>query len=153
VAAISRGDVLLLDTSALIAYLSGSEAVSPAARAIIDGLVATGRNPGVISAISVAELMVRPMRQMAELPPPLRSFLLGFPGITVRSTDFLVAVEAARIRALTGASLPDALIAATATLSSCRWLITNDQVLRDRLRELEWQTEVLLLSELTAPGA
>ncbi|MEX2548558.1 MAG: hypothetical protein WD830_12350, partial [Chloroflexota bacterium] len=64
-----------------------------------------------------------------------------------------VAAEAAAIRAQTGAALPDALVAATATLTSSRWLITNDRVLRDRLSGLDWQTTVLLLSEITIPGA
>ena len=120
---------------------------------MIDVLVATGQNPAVISAISVAEMMVRPLRELGAVPTPLKTFLLAFPGLSIRSADFLVAAEAARIRALTAASLPDALIAATATLTSSRWLISNDQVLRERLSGLEWETNVLLLSELRAPGA
>ncbi len=152
-APIATGDSVVLDTSALIAYLKGDEAASPAARTVIDTLVATGRNPAVISAVSVGELMVRPLRELGAVPMPLRTFLLAFPGLSIRSADFLVAAEAARIRALTGASLPDALIAATATLTSSRWVISNDQVLRDRLSGLEWETKVLLLAELRVPGA
>ncbi len=61
--------------------------------------------------------------------------------------DFLVAAEAARIRARTGAATPDALIAATATLSDSRWLVTSDQALRERLASFEWDTTVLVLGE------
>lgn len=150
---IGDGDSIVLDTSTLIAYLNGDEAVSPVARAIIDGLVAGERNPAIIASTSVAEIMVRPLRQLGYVPAALTTFLLGFPGLSVRSADFLVSAEAARIRAHTGASLPDALVAATATLTSSQWLITNDRELADRLRPLGWQTTVLLLSDLTAPDA
>ncbi|MDQ3938223.1 MAG: PIN domain-containing protein [Chloroflexota bacterium] len=137
----------------MIAYLNGDETASPAARLVIDQLVAAERNPAVISTTTVAEIMVRPHRQKGEALSAITTFLLGFPGLSIRSVDFLVAAEAALIRAQTGASLPDALVAATATVTSSQWLITNDRVLVDRLRPLEWQTRVLLLSELRAPAA
>lgn len=142
------GDSLVLDTSTVIAYLNASEVVSPAAREVLETLVATERNPAVISSISVAEVMVRPVRELGRVPTHTKTFLLDFPGLTVRSADFLVAAEAARVRALTGASLPDALVAATATLTSSKWLITNDRTLRDRLAGFDWATEVVLLSDL-----
>jgi predicted nucleic acid-binding protein len=142
------GDLLVLDTSSVIAYLNAGEAVSIAARHVLDTLVATERNPAVISSITVAEVMVRPFRELGRVPSHTKTFLLDFPGLSVRSADFLVAAEAARIRALTGAALSDALVAATATLTSSRWLITNDRTLRDRMAGFDWPTEVVLLSDL-----
>lgn len=138
---------MLLDTSAVIAYLKGDEAASAAATLILEGLVATGRNAALLSSISVAEMLIRPIGAGARAAATVRTFLLGFPGLSIRSCDFLVAAEAARIRATTRATTPDALIAATATLTSSAWLITNDRVLRDCLRDLVWTTRVLLLSE------
>lgn len=142
------GDLLVLDTSTVIAYLNASESVSTVARHLFEQFVATERNPAVISSITVAELMVRPIRELGAVPSHGKTFLLDFPGLSVRSADFLVAAEAARIRALTGAALPDALVAATATMTSSRWLITNDRTLRDRLAGFDWPTEVVLLSDL-----
>lgn len=150
---IPEGESIVLDTSTLIAYLNLSESVSQAATYVLDHLVATERNPAVISSVTVGEVLVRPIRDLGHVPSHTKTFLLDFPGLSIRSADFLVAAEAAAIRAQTGAALPDALVAATATLTSSRWLITNDRVLRDRLSGLNWQTTVLLLSELTAPGA
>lgn len=150
---IPAGESIVLDTSTLIAYLNLTEAVSQAATYVLDELVATERNPGVISSVTVSEVLVRPLRQFGRMPEHTKTFLLDFPGLSVRSADFLVAAEAADIRAKIGAALPDALIAATATLTSSRWLITNDRVMRDRLAKLDWDTTVLLLSEVTAPGA
>ena len=142
------GESLVLDTSTVIAYLNASEEVSLAARHVFESLVATARNPALISSITVAEVLVRPLRELGHVPSYVKTFLLDFPGLSVRSADFLVAAEAAQIRAQTGATLSDALIAATATLNSSRWLITNDRTLRDRLDGLPWDTSVILLSEL-----
>lgn len=151
---IAAGEWVVLDTSTVIAYLNATEEASAAARLVIDGLVATERNQGWISSVTVAELLIRPLRSgdRAHLETT-KTFLLDFPGLSIRSADFLVAAEAAAIRAQTGASMPDALVAATATLTSSRWLITNDRVLRDRLAKLDWKTTVVLLSELKLAGA
>lgn len=143
---IASGDRIVLDTSAVIAYLVGNERASGAATAVLDQLVASDRNPAIISAITVAELLVRPVA--SGRAATIRAFVLGFPGLSVRSADVLVAAEAGRIRAVTGAAMPDALIAATATLTTSHWLITNDRELRDRLSRLEWQTKVLLLDDV-----
>lgn len=102
----------------------------------------------MVSSITVGEVMIRPIRELGAVPDSVRTFLLDFPGISIRSADFLVAAEGAAIRAATRVTLADALIAATATLTSSPWLITNDREFRDRLAGLEWQTTVLLLSEL-----
>lgn len=147
---IAEGDRVVLDTSAVIAYLNGDEAVSASARFVIDELVATERNPAVISAVTVGELLVRPMTRGSADVAALTAFLLGFPGITIRAADFLVAAEAARIRAATRANLPDSLVAATAVLTSSRWLVTNDRQLTVRLAGLDWPARVVLLDEVTS---
>lgn len=145
---IPAGDSLVLDSSTLIAYLNQGEAASPAAVYVVDELIGTQRNPGVVSSVSVGELLVRPLRQFGRVPDDVTTFLLDFPGLSIRSADFLVAAEAAAIRARTGVTLPDAIIAATATLTSCPWLVTNDRGLRDQLAKLEWSTTVVLLPEV-----
>jgi predicted nucleic acid-binding protein len=137
-----------LDTSVVIAYLDSDEAVSSAATVILDEMVATERNEGLLSAISATELLVRPLAAGPHAAGIIRTFLLGFPGLSIRSTDLLVAAEAARIRAQTRATTPDAIIAATATVTSAPWLITNDRSLRDRLAGFDWATRVVLLSEV-----
>jgi predicted nucleic acid-binding protein len=149
---ITAGDQLVLDTSALIAYLKGDEPASAVAADILDGLVATERNPGVIAAVSAAELLVRPYATSERAVATVMTFLIGFPGLSIRSTDLLVAAEAARIRADTGITTPDAIVAATASMTSSRWLITNDRFMRDRLERSTWGTAVLLLDDLARDG-
>lgn len=145
---IAPGERLVLDTSVIIAYLQAHERASPTARLVMDGLVATERNPAVVSAITVTELLVGSLSIGAPSARTMRTFLFGFTGLSVRSADFLVAAEAASIRVATRATTTDALIAATATLTTSHWLITNDRELRDRLSRLEWQTRVLLLDDV-----
>jgi predicted nucleic acid-binding protein len=126
-AAIPVGETILLDTSAILAYLSGSERVSAIAAVLIDELVATGRNPAVVSAISVCEVLVRPYR--AGSPSAVRlveDFLAHFPNLRVDPVTDEIARLGARIRALTAAPTPDALILATAVESSARMAVGND---------------------------
>ena len=141
---------LVLDTSVLVGYLGGREAISPLTTLVLDEWVRPGRNSAVVSAISAAELMVWSVRRGREATAEMTSFLLGFEGMSIRSADFLVAAEAARIRAETNATMPDALIAATATLAGADRLLTNDGALHDRLRPLKGAPTVLLLSDFTA---
>jgi predicted nucleic acid-binding protein len=144
---IGDGDRLVVDTSIVIAYLKGDEPISEAAALVFDELVATERNPATLSTVSVAEALVSPINTGGRALSAIRTFLLAFPGLAIRSVDFLVAAEAARLRAATGITTPDALIAASATLTSSRWLITNDRILRDRLTKIKWPVQVLVLGE------
>jgi predicted nucleic acid-binding protein len=126
-AAIPAGATVLLDTSAVLAYLSGAEPASATAATIIDDFVATGRNRALVSAITVTEALVRPMR--ASSPTAVRlvdDFLLHFPNLVIEPVTVAIAREAARIRALTAAPTPDALILATAVLAPAAIVVGND---------------------------
>src|ERR671938_150453 len=99
------GQRLLLDTSALIAHLDGGEEVSPVATHIVDGPVREGRNPALVSMVSVMEILV----------------------LQLRPVDLPVAEEAARMRAMFGLAAPDALIVATGIANEATQLVTNDR--------------------------
>jgi predicted nucleic acid-binding protein len=127
-AAIPPGATVLLDTSAVLAYLSGSEPASSTAASIIDGFVAIGRNQAVVSAITVTEALIRPMR--AGSPSAVRlveDFLLRFPNLRVEPVTVAVAREAARVRAMTAAPTPDSLILASAVAASATIVVANDR--------------------------
>ena len=96
--AIPAGATILLDTSAVLAYLSGAEGASKPATSIIDGFVASGRNPAVLSAITVTEALVRPLGAASPTAARLvEDFLLQFPNLRVDPVSVVVAREAARI--------------------------------------------------------
>lgn len=122
---IPPGARLVLDSSVLIAYLAAAEAVSPLARVIVDDYLRSDRNDAVLPALAVGELLVRPQRGGMARSVALE--VLEMPGLTIRSTDFLVAAEAARIRAAVGLRMPDAVVIATGVLTSAACLVTNDR--------------------------
>jgi predicted nucleic acid-binding protein len=117
---------ILLDTSVVLAYLNAGEAASPAATVVIDDFVRTGRNRATISAVSVAETLVRPFDAGPAALGIVDAFLLHFPNLTVSSIDYAIAREAARLRAQTGLQTPDALIIATALGAGIGFVIAND---------------------------
>ena len=124
--AVPPGTQILLDTSVILAYLNARETVSPAATVVIDEFVRAGRNRATISALSVAETLVRPFAAGAAAVGIVEAFLLHFPNLTVSGVDYEMAREAGRLRAETGLKRPDALIIATALGAGIPLLIAND---------------------------
>lgn len=125
--AIPAGAPILLDSSTILAYLSGQEAVSPAATVVLDEFVANGRNRAVISAITVTEVLVRPFRAASESAlRAVEAFLGHFPNLAVAPLDFGTARDAAQIRALSAAPTPDAAILASGRAAGVRVAVAND---------------------------
>jgi predicted nucleic acid-binding protein len=133
--ALPAGERLLLDTTSLIAYLDRSEAISPVAMHVIDTLVRPGRNPAVVSMITVLEVLVRPLRAGVAAPyQSLLDFLRRFPDLRAPRVDLAVAQEAASLRASFRLSTADALIVATGIVAQVHHLVTNDA---DWVRKLQ----------------
>ena len=123
---ISPGSRLLLDSSALLAYLNGGETASPVAALIIDGFIKSGRNVALISAVSVMELLVRPLRHGAGAHHHVLNFIDHTPNLSVVPVDVHVALQAANIRAFLNFKPPDALVAACGIMAQVTCLVTND---------------------------
>lgn len=140
---------LLLDSSVLIAHIEGGEDVSPVATTIIDGFLRDERNDGVISTVTVSEVLVRPHR--FGRARDIGMGLLDMPGLTLRSVDFLVAAEAARMRAESSLRLPDAIVLATGILAGATCFVTNDRRLAAAAAALAPSLQVCLLSDHIAP--
>lgn len=125
--AVPPGALIALDASATLSYLVGSEAASPAATWILDGCISTGRNSGVLSTLTAAELLVRPFRAGGASIRAVEGFLRFFGAIRLADVTFAIAREAARIRAATGLPMPDAIVIATAVDQRAEVLATNDR--------------------------
>lgn len=126
-AAIGPGESLLVDSSAILAYLDGTERISGVAAAVFDAFIATGRNPAVMSAVSATEALVRPLRaRSTSAASTVEAFLRSFSNLSIEPVTFEIAREAARIRAATAIRTPDALILATATVVGRQVVVTND---------------------------
>lgn len=159
----------MLDSSAVLAYLDGGVQISGAATHVIDSLVRSGRNQGLISAVTVTEAFVRPFRLakpahadeagsggresgesetgLSETIATVEDFLRNFPNLSIVPVDYAVAREAARIRALTGLRTADALVMATAGVSGAGVLVGNDERWKSAADRLGRPFALCLLSD------
>lgn len=142
------GDRVLLDSSVLAAYLDGSERTSALATELLDDLVRSGRNPAVVSMITVMETLIRPLRLLPAAHGTVLGFYREFPNLVTVPVDLDVAAEAASLRVVFRLSAPDALIAATGLAAGVAHLVTNDRAWLTRLAPLRDRTSVLVLADL-----
>ncbi|MES2209252.1 MAG: PIN domain-containing protein [Chloroflexota bacterium] len=119
--------VIALDASVTLAYLAGTEVVSEAATWIFDGCLNAGRNTGVLSTLTAAELLVRPFRAGDASVASVESFLRFFGSIRLVDVSYMIARTAARVRAGTGLAMPDAIVVGTAIEDGAEVLVTNDR--------------------------
>ena len=144
--AIAEGDRLLLDTTVLAAFLDATDATHPVARHVVNQLVATGRNPAVVSMVTVMEILVRPMRATPPGHHTVLAFLRTHPNLTCVPVDLRVAQEAAHLRADRKFAPSDALIVGTALAAQVRHLITNDRDWSGKLAAMSSRIAVVQMS-------
>src|SRR5271157_4680683 len=96
---IAPGDRLLLDTTVFVSYFSGVDRWAEAARELIEGLVRSGRNPAVVSTLTVMESLVGPMRRVPPGHQTALDFFAHWPNLSLMPIDLAVAQEGASIRA------------------------------------------------------
>ena len=144
---IAAGDRLLLDTAVLISYFSGGDRWADAAQAVIEGLVRSGRNPAVVSALTVMESLVGPMRRVPPGHLTALDFYANWPNLVVLPIDLDVAQEGASIRAHHGFPTPDALVIATGIVGGVSWLVTGNERWRKRLTPLSSRVRVCYLDD------
>jgi predicted nucleic acid-binding protein len=142
------GDRILLDSSVLAAYFDGGERTSGLAAELIDEHVRNGRNPAVVSMVSVMETLIRPLRRMPAAHGTVLAFFRDMPNLSATPIDLEVAAEAATLRVAFGMSAADALIAATGLAAGVGHLVTNDRAWRSRLDPLRDRAAVLVLADL-----
>jgi predicted nucleic acid-binding protein len=149
-AAVPAGDPILLDSSAVIAYLTGTEDVSPGAARIVDGWLRAGRNQAIVSAVTVMETLVRALGRQPPEDEGIVTFFGQWPNLTVVAVDTLVARAAAGVRARRGFSPPDALILGTAIAAggtSAVRAITGDERWKTRADALPAGVSVVYLHD------
>ena len=134
---LAAGISLVVDSSAVLAYLAGDELASTPARQVLDDFIRPGRNPGSISSLTVTETLVRPFeRAESGALGTVEAFLRQFPNLEVVPVNYAVAREAARVRARTRLPTPDAIILATAIVRGAGALVGNDERWRSALEKL-----------------
>ena len=124
---IHEGDRLLLDTTVLGAYFDATDVTHPVARYVLDELVAKGRNPAIVSMITVMEILVRPLRASPPRHHTVLAFLRTHANLECIPVDLQVAQDAAHLRAAERFTPPDALIVGTGLACQVGHVVTNDQ--------------------------
>ena len=136
---------LFLDTSPIVYYVEENTNYVAAVEGIFDQLD-TGALTGVISAVTLAECLVMPLRQdRQELKQAFLDLLLHSDSLIFISLDDNVAIQAADLRARYNLPLADAFQAAAALVAGCDAFLTNDVMLK-RVVELN----VIVLGEFSA---
>lgn len=144
--AMPEGDRLLIDTTALAAYLDASEPTHAASKHVME-LVAAGRNPAVISMITVMEILVRPLRASPPGHHTVLALLRNHPNLEAVPVDLQVAQDAAFLRAAQRFSPPDALVIGTGLAAQVSHLVTNDSKWATRLATMSERIRVVKLSD------
>ena len=118
---------IMIDTNIVIYFLEGNEALEDISREIFS-VVERGEAKGFISVITVAEILVKPMKLCnSQLIDKINNFLNTFPNLYICGIDRSIAIEAAKIRSATGLKMPDALIIASAKVLNCAIVGTDSQ--------------------------
>ena len=140
---LQRYPLVAVDTMVFVYLLEDHPRYASAAEAALSA-IEQGKTAGVISAITLTELLTAPA-QVGDTAAMLdyEIYLLHFPNVEVYPVDVAVAREAALVRAKSGLPTPDAIILATARVAGADAVLTNDKRWRGKCPEME----VLLLSE------
>jgi len=142
-ARIPAGDRLLLDTTVLAAYLDATDATHPVAVCVLKDLIESGRNPAVVSMITVMEILVRPLRQSPPGHHTVLAFLRSHANLEAVPVDLQVAREAASLRATHRLAPPDALIVGTGIAAQVGHLVTNDGDWKKKLSPISARIKVV----------
>lgn len=106
-------------------------------------LVESGRNPAVVSMITVMEILVPPLRRSPPGHHTVLAFLRSHPNLEAVPVDLQVAQEAAALRATHRLAPPDALIVGTGIATQVGHLVTNDGDWKRRLSAISARIEVV----------
>lgn len=118
---------IMIDTNVVIYFLEGNEIFGSLSREVFS-TIEKGEVKGYISVVTVAEVLIKPMKQGDNfLVDRITRFLKTFPNLYIVDIDKTVAMEAAKIRSKTGLKMPDALIIASAKVAGSAIVGTDNE--------------------------
>lgn len=136
---------VFLDTAPIIYFVEKHPDYGAAVDAVFE-LIDDGRISAVVSPVTLAECLVHPVKYgLTDLYEGFQRIILNGRNTFFSSIDEHIAEEAARLRAVHGITLVDALQVATALTNGCDGFVTNDI----RLKKVS-DIEVIVIKELKA---
>jgi predicted nucleic acid-binding protein len=145
------GGRILVDTTLLAAYFDSSEASHPVARHVMTEFVRSGRNPAIVSMMTVMEILVRPLRRSPPGHQTVLDFLQHHPNLDALPLDLQMAQDGAWLRAAYNFRPPDALVIATGIAAQVGHLVTNDHDWANRLIRVRDRIEVVTIDQYLDP--
>jgi predicted nucleic acid-binding protein len=134
---------VVLDTMLFVYFFEDVSELADACETLFKGM-ANGLFEGVATPITMAELLVKPLKEKRpDIATRYRNALAGMPNLGLSEIDHTVGCMAGALRAKYNLPLPDMLQVATATQSARPTLITNDLA----LKKVE-DAEVFLIEDL-----
>lgn len=125
-----NGDHVYLDSNIVITILEHIAPLSPSQKQFIDALE-TGKISGVSSHLTLAECLVKPMRESNEqVIEAVLQFLENQDHVELLPVSRDILVKAAEIRAVTSTKLPDAIHLASAMAAGCQTFLSDDRGIR-----------------------
>ncbi len=133
---ISEADSIFIDTT-IISYVLAEHPVYVEAAEQVLRLVQSQATTGIISIITLVEILTVPEQQgNDEASRAYEMYLRNFPNLTIRNVDFEIARTAARVRGKFKIKTPDALQIATAIIAKVSVIITTDKQWRGKTESL-----------------
>jgi len=127
-----RGERVYFDTNCFIYVVEGVERYRPVLEPLMNA-VAEGDITGVTGEITLAEVLVRPLReQLAQQVLLYKQMLADRQPFMLVPITQAIWESAASLRARLPVRLPDAVHLAAARQSGCRLFVTNDAVMRSQ---------------------
>jgi predicted nucleic acid-binding protein len=125
---------ILLDSSVLLAFFNAHELVHPLARHLLSRIEST-HDPlyGYYSAVSIMELLVRPMAVNPLVADTLMASLTQLPKLHLVPVDAVVGRQAAEVRSKERIGPADALVIASGLVARCDVIVSNDERWEQRL--------------------
>ncbi|MGH2346661.1 MAG: type II toxin-antitoxin system VapC family toxin [Chloroflexota bacterium] len=118
---------VLLDSSTLLAFHNTHERVHAGAVHLLRRIQdAADPLQGYFSAVSVMELLVRPLQAGPKAVGMMEAFLTKFPNLHLIEVNYEVGRSAALLRSRIKLAPPDALVAASGLHAGCEAVVTND---------------------------
>lgn len=125
-----NGDHVYLDSNIVITILEHTAPLSQPQKRFIDSLE-TGQISGISSHLTLAECLVKPMRESNEQAiEAVLQFLENQEHVDLVPVSRDILVKAAEIRAVSGTKLPDAIHLATAVAAGCQTFLSDDKGIR-----------------------
>jgi uncharacterized protein len=143
IAELPQGQVLALDTVALVYFLERHPTFYPTVKTLFEQ-IETNRFSAVMCSLAFAELLVPAYRAgQSQEVVKIMEILHNFPHLEIVPLSSSIAAEAARLRARYSLRTPDAIHLATALERKAALFVTNDK----KLQRLQTELPVWLIGE------